>query len=107
MNDYFDGINYTLTVITMFALLLALVTAYACHSLSKENTELRKEIARTSNHPSAARTSPDLFELAGINEEDAETMRQAWRSQHPQLIETWDKDQLSLLGDDTLAMLRG
>lgn len=55
MNDYFDGINYTLTVIAMFALLLALVTAYACHSLSKENTELRKEIARTSNHPSAVR----------------------------------------------------
>lgn len=101
--------------------------------LRKTIDEMRSKLF--DRNPSDGR--PRLHDLAALTEEEAESMRQAWEAQHPMLVQTWpvttgtfcnycpdheacmsglscsqvkdavDTGQLSLLGDDTLAMLAG
>lgn len=101
MNDYFDGINYTLAVITLFALLLAIATAFAYVSLRKENDELRAKLNR--NPSSVSKLCHDCPDHEGcMTGMPCDFVRMV----HQAELEEQAKYQPSLLGDDTLAMLR-
>jgi hypothetical protein len=58
MNDYLDGINYQLAVITVFVLLLCVLQAFALLSIGKDNDRLRAENLKLNRHPSTVRSMP-------------------------------------------------
>lgn len=55
-----EEINYVMTVITLFSLLIAGAFMAALHDLRQENKELRRYIAKHGNHPSSVSSAQPL-----------------------------------------------
>lgn len=55
MKHYLQTVHDTTFVVAAFSVLMLIVMAVAYVSLYNENVRLRKQVARTSNHPSATR----------------------------------------------------
>lgn len=106
MNQYFDGINYTLLVITMFVALLLIFQSYVLWQTHKENEQLRKDNALLNRHPASVSTGPTKL-LDYIDHEVAEELRIQWINENPRLVQHWQIDQPTLFDlhiDDALKL---